>query len=141
MSHKSGKIAERIAHLNGEGGDPHYLGFFECFNSGEYYEAHDVLEELWLDCRNGPEDAFYKALIQLAGAFVHLRKERLKPAGKLFRLSRSYLSRYPRMHERLDLAVIIDLINCWLDRLDETDYAGNPLHSHAAPQIFLQADD
>ena len=54
--------------------DAHYLGYFACFNRGWFYEAHDVLEELWLANRTGPNYAFYKGLIQLAGAFVHLQK-------------------------------------------------------------------
>ena len=58
--------------------DAHYAGYFTCFNAGDYYEAHDVLEHLWLrGC--GEEHAFYKGLIQIAGAFVHLRKQYLRP--------------------------------------------------------------
>ena len=43
---------------------------------------------------------FYKGLIQFAGAFVHLQKDRLRPAAALFKLSRSYLEKYPIHHER-----------------------------------------
>src|SRR5438067_657768 len=32
--------------------DPHYQGFFQCFNEQRYYEAHDVLEHLWLQNRD-----------------------------------------------------------------------------------------
>lgn len=137
MSHKSGKIAERIAHLNDGAFDPHYIGFFECFNAGEFYEAHDVLEELWLDCRGGAKDEFYKALIQLAGAFVHLQKERLQPAGKLFRLSRRYLSRYPERMEGLDLTVVLGLIDRWLERLEAGGYVDNPLRQYSTPVVAL----
>ena len=32
-----------------------YNGYFVCFNRGDYYEAHDVLEHLWLqNCRATP---------------------------------------------------------------------------------------
>src|SRR5688500_13861280 len=34
--------------------DPRYTGYFTCFNLGQYYEAHDVLEDLWLGER-GPD--------------------------------------------------------------------------------------
>ncbi|MGB0582428.1 MAG: DUF309 domain-containing protein, partial [Limisphaerales bacterium] len=85
MSHKSPKISELIEHLQGGVHDAHYLGFFECFNRQLFYEAHDVLEELWLECRKTEKDEFYKALIQLAGAFVHLQKNRIQASGKLFR--------------------------------------------------------
>ena len=54
--------------------DPCYLGYFACFNEQRYYEAHDVLEHLWLkEGRSAPDYAFHKGLIQLAGGFVHLK--------------------------------------------------------------------
>jgi len=135
MSHKSGKIAELIAHLKGRGADPHYLGFFECFNRGWFYEAHDVLEELWLECRGSERDEFYKALIQLAGAFVHLQKDRLRPAGKLFRLSRSYLKKYPEEYANLSVRDVIELIDRWHGELEKADFGKNPLKSRPFPRL------
>lgn len=137
ITHKSGKIAEMIKDLEGQGYDPHYLGFFECFNRQQFYEAHDVLEELWLDCRGGPQDEFYKALIQLAGAFVHLQKDRLKASGKLFRLCRSYFNKYPQQYEALDLTKIDDLIQLWLNLLETENYEKNPLLSEKPPSLRL----
>jgi len=137
ITHKSGKIAEMIQGLEGHGLDPHYLGFFECFNRQQFYEAHDVLEELWLDCRGGTLDEFYKALIQLAGAFVHLQKERLQASGKLFRLCRGYFTKYPRTTESLDLSKIDSLINDWLTWLEADSYEKNPFHSQNPPKIRL----
>ena len=91
MSKKSAKIAALIESCRGEKLDAHYLGYFHCFNRGLFYEAHDVLEELWLPERTGPNGAFYKGLIQLAGAFVHLQKNRLRPAAALFKLAATNL--------------------------------------------------
>ena len=136
MSHKSGKIAELIAAHRGQGWDAHYLGYFECFNQGLFYEAHDVLEELWLPCRKGRNDLFYKGLIQLTGAFVHFQKDRLRPAGALLRLARTNLRQYPDQYEGIDLTVVMGLIDCWLERL-ESD--GNPLKTHASPQLAFPA--
>lgn len=90
-----------------------YLAYFFFFNRQQFYEAHDILESLWLLERNGPNNEFYKALIQLAGAFVHLQKGRLKPALALFKLSRSYLEKYPANHEGLNLADVLRLIAQW----------------------------
>ena len=90
-----------------------YVAYFFFFNRQQFYEAHDILESLWLGERSGPNNEFYKALIQLAGAFVHMQKGRLKPALALFKLSRSYLERYPARHEGLDLADALRLIEQW----------------------------
>src|SRR5436189_6188294 len=97
MSKKSPMIAALIANCQGQELDAHYLGYFECFNRGLFYEAHDVLEELWLPNRNGANGPFYKGLIQLAGAFVHLEKGRPPPAAAVLRLARATLERYPAL--------------------------------------------
>ena len=141
MSKKSAKIAALIDGCRGRELNAYYLGYFKCFNEGWFYESHDVLEELWLSDRHGPNDGFYKGLIQFAGAFVHLQKNRLKPAGALFRLSRSYLIKYPSPHEHLDLARVIGLIDEWLAQLEKRQYEENPLTSQNAPKLHLIDDD
>lgn len=138
MSKKSGKIAERIASLQGQELVAHYLGFFECFNQQLFYEAHDVLEELWLAERHGPNGDFFKGLIQLAGAFVHLQKERLRPAAALFKLARANLLKYTAMHERLDVAAALQLIEDWLGWLEGGGFNVNPLHKQRAPTLRLR---
>ncbi len=137
MSKKSGKIAERIAAFQGQALDAHYLGYFDCFNDQLFYEAHDVLEELWLADRQGPNGDFFKGLIQLAGAFVHLQKERLRPAAALFKLARANLQKYPARHEQLDVAAVLLLIEVWLARLEGCGFATNPLCEQAAPVLGL----
>jgi len=137
VSKKSGKIAERIASFQGSGLDAHYLGYFDCFNQQQFYEAHDVLEELWLADRHGPNGDFYKGLIQLAGAFVHLQKNRLRPAAALFKLARTNLSRYPATLERLDLVVVLALIERWLAWLETENFTRNPLGEQPAPRLAL----
>ena len=71
-------MAELAKTFAGEGVDPRYAGYFALFNQQKFYEAHDILEDLWLPDRHGVNGSFYKGLIQLAGAFVHLQKQRLR---------------------------------------------------------------
>jgi len=133
--------ADRIGHLKVEtadGMDPHYAGWFACFNRGEYYEAHDVLEALWLRERGGPNDLYYKGLIQLAGAFVHLQKNRLKPADALFRLAETNLGRYAPFHERLDVAGVLAWIGEWRRVLAAEAFAVNPLRKRDVPQVRVE---
>ncbi|MFO1499311.1 MAG: DUF309 domain-containing protein [Verrucomicrobiota bacterium] len=138
MSHKSARIATLIEHCQGGALNPHYLGFFDCFNRQLFYEAHDVLEELWLADRHGPNGAFYKGLIQLAGAFVHLQKGRTGPAGALFRLAESNLLKYPGVHESLDLGLVLGLIRSWLDRLGAIGSQPLPLTPDNLPSLGLR---
>ena len=137
MSHKSPKIALLIQGLQGQALDAHYLGFFECFNRQLYFEAHEVLEELWLTARGGPRDAFYKGLIQLAGAFVHLQKQRLQPATALFRLARRNLESFPTPHEQLDIGGLLRTIDSWLSRLEAPEASTRPPDPSQFPRISL----
>jgi predicted metal-dependent hydrolase len=118
VTHKSRRIADSVRHLEGQGADPRYLGFFELFNRQCFYEAHDVLEDLWLENRHGPDGDFYKGLIQLAGAFVHIQKSRVGPAAALFRLALKHLSKYPEITVGLDNRAAARVIHEGLESLN-----------------------
>ena len=127
-----------IESFRGRDLDPHYLGYFDCFNRQLFYEAHDVLEDLWLPDRYGANGNFFKGLIQLAGAFVHLQKNRLRPAAALFKLAQANLEKYASPHERLDLQAVLNLIADWLRQLERNDFSVNPLSATNLPQLALQ---
>ena len=137
MSRKSPKIAALIESCRGRDLDAHYLGYFECFNRGLFYEAHDVLEELWLADRQGPNGPFYKGLIQLAGAFVHLQKDRPRPAAALFKLAQVNLRKYSPLHQRLPVDKTLAFIDRWLERLETSRSTSNPLATETAPRLAL----
>ena len=127
-----------IESFRGQDLDAHYLGYFDCFNRQLFYEAHDVLEDLWLKDKHGPNGAFYKGLIQLVGAFVHLQKDRLRPAAALFKLALANLEKYPREHEHLNLAAVCQLIQKWLGSLEAAHFEKNPFTSGNAPKLALE---
>ena len=137
MSHKSARIAARIESFRRQELDAHYAGYFNCFNRQLFYEAHEVLEQLWLKDKYGPNGAFYKGLIQLAGAFVHLQKNRPHPAAALFKLALANLEKYPRWHEQLDVAAACGLIRNWLGSLEAAHFEKNPFTSKNAPKLAL----
>jgi len=127
-----------IESFQGRDLDAHYLGYFDCFNRQLFYEAHDVLEDLWLADKRGPDGDFYKGLIQLAGAFVHLQKNRLPPSAALFKLAQRNLDQYPPAHHRLDLMGVRQLITQWLDLLEQGRFLVNPLTPARPPKLVLQ---
>ena len=129
MSKKSAAIAERIRTFAGGELDPHYAGYFDCFNRQFFYEAHDVLEELWLADRKGPTGDFYKGLIQLAGAFVHVQKNRAQPAIALLDLADANLRKYPPTYERLNITQTLELIHAWRERIRA---------AHSVPELLTQ---
>ncbi len=135
MSKKSEKIAAMIDSSRGGDFDAHYLAYFECFNRQLFFEAHDVLEHLWLAERKGPNDLFYKGLIQLAGAFVHFQKNRLQPAFALLRLAEANLSQYPPFHEGLEAGQVREMIGAWLDGREPAGQSQNPLSGGNCPKL------
>ncbi len=138
VTNKSRKISAFIEPFLGRKVDAHYAAYFDCFNRQLFFEAHDVLEQLWLAQRTGPNYAFHKGLIQLAGAFVHLQKNRLRPAALLFALAEGNLRRYPPVHEGLDLEGVLEMIRGWLLLLEQTQFKTNPLSSDNAPKLKLE---
>jgi hypothetical protein len=129
--------------------EPCYVAWFERFNAGEYYEAHDVLEDLWLRTKDG-NHAFFKGLIQVAGAFVHLRRHferpdhikdsaRLRPAARLFQTGRNYLAPYSPVHMRLDVTAVCALCDSLARSIESSGFAVNPWNPGKAPRIELAA--
>jgi predicted metal-dependent hydrolase len=137
VSSKGIRIAAMAEQFREGNLDPHYAGYFQLFNEQKFYEAHDVLEHIWLKDKYGANGNFYKGLIQLAGAFVHLQKNRLRPSAALFKLARTNLEKYPRRHEHLDLHAVGELINKWLEDLESADFHKNPLSNNHVPKLNL----
>jgi uncharacterized protein len=153
---KGERISRFVAELTSEDVDLHqadvaknsfYRAFFQCWNEQRYYEAHDVLEQLWLKTDFSDAD-FFKGLIQAAGAFVHLQKrfehpshakhsQRLPPAVRLFRLAERNLSRFGPRHHGLNVAALCQLLRAYADKIVASDYKTNPWSPDTAPKLEL----
>lgn len=127
--------------------NPCYQGFFKCFNEQRYYEAHDVLEHLWLQNRD-ENYLYFKGLIQIAGAFVHLQKQflrpthpkdgkRLRPAVRLFHLGVKNLEGYRPYYLHFDVESLCLLCTNRAEAIIHSDFQLNPWHPSRPPQIFL----
>jgi hypothetical protein len=62
-------------------------------NSGQYFECHETLEEIWQEERGDVRD-LYKGLIQVAAAFVHVRRNNHFGANRLLTTALGYLEPY-----------------------------------------------
>jgi predicted metal-dependent hydrolase len=91
--------------------------FLDCFNRQEYWEAHKALEPTWLAHRGDAKEGLYKGLIQLAGAFVHLRAHRLAPAAALLALARRNLESCSPCQDGLAVQELRHQIDAWLAEL------------------------
>jgi predicted metal-dependent hydrolase len=137
VNDRKAELAALVERCSGQALDPHYLGYVHCFNRQLFFEAHEVLEQSWLKQRSGHNGMFYKGLIQLAGAFVHLQKNRLRPAVALFNLAEQNLKNYPRVHQSLDVPRLIGVLQQWRGAIEQSDFALNPLTAANRPSIAL----
>lgn len=128
---------------------PFYRAYFQCWNERQYYEAHDVLEQVWLT-KDSPDDDFFKGLIQAAGAFVHLQKNfehpqhpkhgrRLRPAVRLFELAEKNLASFAPLHHGVDVTAFLELLKTHRERIQQSDYRHNPWTPDSAPRLMLSS--
>ncbi len=54
------------------------------FNQRQFFECHEVLEELWRPLAKGPEKWFLQGVLQVAVGFHHLEQENYTGAKNLF---------------------------------------------------------
>ncbi|UUO04845.1 DUF309 domain-containing protein [Blastopirellula sp. J2-11] len=101
--------------------DPRYLEGIRLFNDCEYFEAHDVWEELWADS-SGEVREFYQGLIQTAVCLHHFVNENTRGAVKLFHSSRNYLGKYRPEYLGLDLELLFtEMENCCREIVASTE--------------------
>lgn len=107
--------------------DSRITKFTELFNSKEFFEAHEVLEDLWIETEGERKD-LYKGLIQCAVAFVHLERGNYRGAKKLFRTSCGYLNRYPGEQEGINIDQLLNEFQDFFDTVvPEAEERGTPM--------------
>ena len=84
--------------------DDRYLAGIRYFNECEFFEAHEVWEDLWQEFQ-GQSRGFYQGLIQVAVCLHHFGNGNIRGAKKLYESSRyKYLEPYRPQHLGLNLA-------------------------------------
>lgn len=83
--------------------DSRYLAGVLLFNAGDFFEAHEVWEDLWAECA-GPERRFVQGLIQAAVGLCHFGNGNLRGAVKLYHSSRGYMDGLAAPFWGLDVA-------------------------------------
>jgi uncharacterized protein len=96
---------------------PLYLKGIEYFNDCEFFESHEVWEELWADTQ-GDSRKFYQGLIQVAVALHHFGNGNIRGARKLYHSSRAYLEPYGPVYRGLNVTAFLEqLERCFVDVL------------------------
>jgi predicted metal-dependent hydrolase len=98
------------------------------FNRGEFFEAHESLEEAWnQDETIGRE--LYRAILQVAVAYLQIERGNFRGAIKMFQRSRQWIDPLPETCRGVNIAqlrsdarlVLESLISLGADRISEFD--------------------
>src|SRR5437016_10516879 len=95
-----------------------YLEGLRLFNAEDFFESHEVLEDLWTETHDESRK-FYQGLIQAAVALLHFGNENFGGARKVYGSSRKYLEAYRPTYQGIDVdKLLADLQFCFQELLD-----------------------
>ena len=120
--------------------DPRYLAGIEHFNKCDFFEAHEVWEELWADTQ-GQARRFFQGLIQVAVCLHHFGNGNIRGAKKLYYGCRGYLEDYRPKYLGLDLdKLLVELEICCREILDsKEEFPRIEIVPDLIPEIHLAA--
>jgi predicted metal-dependent hydrolase len=102
------------------------------FNSGEFFQAHEVWEELWLT-EIERQRLFLQGLIQAAAAFHHYRRGNSTGAQSLLASAAVKLRRFPPEHCAIDVGKLRNELIFWARSLGEGQDPGPDKLPQIAP--------
>ncbi len=73
------------------------------FNDGEYWKAHEALEEAWL-AESAPVGNLYKGILQAGVTYLHIERENYRGAIKVYRRAMRWLEKYPATCKGIEVA-------------------------------------
>jgi len=118
--------------------EPLYLQGIEHFNACDFFEAHEVWEEVWTNYQ-GPSRKFYQGLIQVAVCLHHFCNGNIRGAKKLYTSSRNYLEPYRPLHMGLDLEKLFaDFEHCCAEIMaSQEEFPQIEIDPELIPEIHL----
>lgn len=79
------------------------------FNEGKFFEAHEILEDVWRHER-GPPKNFYRGLINLGVGYAHWRKGKAKAATSVLTAARELLEPYAPAYDGVEVTPLLKQI-------------------------------
>jgi uncharacterized protein len=96
----------------------HYLKGIELFNSAEFFEAHEVLEDVWRAVPTA-DKKFLQGLIQAAVAFHHHSNGNADGARSLLARAQRNLAGYPDEFGGIQLKPFLESLARWQAALED----------------------
>ncbi len=87
------------------------------FNERHFFEAHEVLEDVWHRERGEPR-LFLQGLIQVSAGFHHFQNGNLRGAAELIQRGTDKMRKYPDRYLGLDSARLIREVDACRSRIE-----------------------
>ncbi len=83
--------------------DPDVIEGLELYNAREFFECHEVLENVWR-VEKGPIRELYRGILQVAVGYYHIQRGNYIGAQKMFKRCRRWLDPFPDICQGINLA-------------------------------------
>ncbi|MDL1909236.1 DUF309 domain-containing protein [Chloroflexi bacterium CFX6] len=98
------------------------------FNAGEYFEAHEALEDAW-NAETGEAKNLYRGVLQIAVAYLHITRGNYNGAVKVYERSKKWLNELPGVCKGIDVgklrrdaeAIVQEVRRLGRERINEFD--------------------
>src|SRR5918996_979409 len=98
------------------------------FNAGEYFEAHEALEDAW-NAEEGSVRELYRGILQIAVVYLHITRRNYNGAVKVYGRSQKWLKDWPELCRGIQVgelrkdaeAVMMEVNRLGPERLAEFD--------------------
>ena len=100
------------------------------FNAGEYFEAHEALEDAWNAEQDKVRD-LYRGILQIAVVYLHITRQNYNGAVKVYGRSQKWLKGWPENCRGIQVgqlrrdaeAVIAELTRLGIEKISEFDHS------------------
>ncbi len=119
-----------------------YIEGLRLFNEEEFFECHDVLEELWTEVM-GEERLFLQGMIQAAVALFHFGNDNFGGARKLYNSSREKITPYEPNYWGMNIRkFLVDFQYCFQELIDSGNVYPDDvkLRDERVPRIEFEGD-
>ena len=98
------------------------------FNAGEYFEAHEALEDAW-NAEKGKVRDLYRGILQIAVVYLHITRRNYNGAVKVYARSQRWMKDWPAVCKGIYVeelrrdaeAVITEVRRLGIERISEFD--------------------
>jgi len=84
---------------------PQAIDGIRLFNSGQYYEAHEALENAWKGEKGRIRD-LYRGILQVAVVYLHITRKNYNGALKVYGRSTKWLKDWPEICRGVDVGML-----------------------------------